>query len=274
MCVIVAKYKKCNLPTINELKNCFDSNPDGAGFMYTHNNKVIIDKGYMTWKNFEKRYNKLCRKFDNFKDKSLIMHFRIGTSSGNTPQNTHPYPIYTNTREQDLHKKYVKCDLGVVHNGIIRDYTPHIKNPTTNDTQEFILKYLTPLYANYKDFYKNKYILNGLVDITNSKLCFLDNKDNIYWCGDYVEHNGVIYSNNSYIDWSYYYPPTTSNRYDEYIELESNWYVEYQGVVEEVGNRNLTYNVDTCELYEEYDGELFLVSDECYVYDDKYEAIY
>lgn len=293
MCVIVAKYKEVDLPTLKELENCFDSNSDGAGFMYTHNNKVIIDKGYMTWNNFKKRYEKLCRKYNNFKNKSLVMHFRIGTSSGNTPQNTHPYPIYKDTKENDLHKKYVKCNLGMVHNGIIRDYTPKIKNPTTNDTQEFVLRYLTPLYANYPEFYKNKYILNGLEDITNSKLCFLDTNDDIYWCGDYVEHNGVIYSNNSYLDWEPYYYSNYSNykytpkiydydnekdeeEFDTYncMGLEPTWYVEYDGKYEEVGDRDLIYDFEYMKLYNCYDGELTLLANNCYVYDENYELIY
>lgn len=82
MCIIVAKEKNVGLPTYKQLLNCFEYNNDGAGFMYVKNNKVIIDKGYMTWKKFYKRYQKLCRKFNNFENQSLIMHFRIGTSSG------------------------------------------------------------------------------------------------------------------------------------------------------------------------------------------------
>ena len=66
MCIIVAKDRAGRLPTQDELKNCFNRNSDGAGFMYVKNDKVIIDKGYMTFNDFIKRYNKLLRKFDNF----------------------------------------------------------------------------------------------------------------------------------------------------------------------------------------------------------------
>ena len=48
------------------------------------------------------------------------MHFRIGTAGANSKENTHPYPISDDKR--DLHKTYVKTNLGVVHNGIIENY--------------------------------------------------------------------------------------------------------------------------------------------------------
>ena len=67
MCIIVVKDKNKPLPKLEYLKNCFENNPDGMGFMYLKNNKVIIDKGYMTYKSFEKRFDKLCKKFNNFK---------------------------------------------------------------------------------------------------------------------------------------------------------------------------------------------------------------
>ena len=199
MCIIIAKYKNGRLPKKDELKNSFEYNSDGAGFMYVNNGKVVIDKGYMTYENFIDRFDELCEKFNNFEDKSLVIHCRIGTSSSNTAKNTHPYPI--SHKERDLHKKYVETELGVAHNGIIQEYTPNWKNPSTNDTQEFILKYLSPLYDNYKEFYKNKYLMNGIEDIIKSKLVFLDTDDKIYFVGKnkFIEEDtGLFFSNDSY----------------------------------------------------------------------------
>ena len=285
MCIIVAKEKNVGLPTYKQLLNCFEYNSDGAGFMYVKNNKVIIDKGYMTWKKFYKRYQKLCRKFNNFENQSLIMHFRIGTSSGNTPQNTHPYPI--SNKVNDLHRLYTKTDLGMVHNGIIHDYTPKDKFTNTNDTQEFILKYVSTLYNHYPKFYKDKYIMSGMEDITNSKLAFMDITGYIYYVGDFVEENGIKFSNTSYKDWSSWYNYGFNNSLltyksdvDGYIDdnnllpLESNWYVEYDGKWEEVGDRVLSWNLMTGELYEFSSGEMILLDDNAIVYDENYEYVY
>lgn len=235
MCIIIAKDKKCDrLPTQEELTNSFNYNSDGAGFMYVEDNKVIIDKGYMTLVDFMNKYEELCNKFDNFKDKSLVIHCRIGTSSGNTPENTHPYPI--GGSEKELHKLQYKCDLGMVHNGIISSYTPTWKNPTTNDTQEFILKYVNVLYKNFKEFYKHQTILSGMKDITNSKLVFLDTEDNLYFVGDFTEEEGIKFSNKTYKSYTYSYSygstnhtPYNASKYDSasYSDYYDYWYDKY-----------------------------------------------
>ena len=294
MWIILDKEIKVGLPTYSQLINSFEYNSDGAGFMYVNDGKVVIDKGYMTWKKFYKRYQKLCRKFNNFENQSLIMHFRIGTSSGNTPQNTHPYPI--SNKVEDLHRLYTKTDLGMVHNGIIHDYTPKDKLSKTNDTQEFILKYVSTLYNHYPKFYKDKYITKGMEDITNSKLAFMDTSGYIYYVGDFITENGVKFSNSSYEDWQTFYYPTmkystsqhsyyNDNAYydslidkyeekEELISLESNWYVEYDGKYELVGDRNLLWDTITGKLYEFTLDDKMLIHKDVIVYDENCEYVY
>lgn len=284
MCIIVVKDKDKQLPKLEYLENCFDSNPDGAGFMYTKQNKVIIDKGYMTYKSFLKQYNKLCRKFNNFENKSLIMHFRIGTAGSNSKENTHPYPITDSISK--LHSHYIKTDLGMVHNGIIHDYNPTKKEKKldVNDTQNFIIKYLYPLYSHYKDFYKNEYITSGLEDITNSKLAFLDKNDIITLVGDFEEdENGIKYSNNGYKEnWysKYYYQQpqiTIQKDYEDVydLQLEPNWYVSIDGKeFELVGQRRLIYDYYLGSLYELTDtGEYIELGEEVSVFDENGEEI-
>lgn len=197
MCIIVAKDKNVDLPSIDILKNCFDYNSDGAGFMYVDKGKVVVDKGYLDWKSFYNRFNDLCKKHKDFEGKALVMHFRIGTSGKNDKGNTHPYIISDNYK--DLHKTKISGALGMAHNGIITQYTPDINDKRNiNDTQNFIMNYVFPIYKHWKDFYKNEYIRNGIEDITGSKIVFLDTKEDIYYIGDFKEDKGVKYSNDSY----------------------------------------------------------------------------
>ena len=297
MCIIIAKDKNGRLPSKKELKNSFEYNSDGAGLMYVDNGKVHIDKGYMDFDKFYRHYKKLLKKFNNFKNKSLVLHFRIGTSSGNIPANTHPYPISVN--EKDLHKLHITTDLGMAHNGIISEYTPTNKNgSTTNDTQEFIMKYVAPIYKHYRLFYKNEYIMKGMDNITNSKLVFLDSEDNLYYVGDFIEDKNLKFSNSSYEDYygyKYYsgYSSYSSYDYDNYyakawgdelekeeeidtsdfIVLDSTWFIEYEDTFEDVGDRSLIYDLTTMDLYRIDGDETELWKENVRVYDENYEDI-
>lgn len=309
MCIIVAKDKLTALPQDKYLKNCFENNPDGAGFMYVdNNNNVIIDKGYMTYKSFMKRYNKLRRKYNDFVNKSLVMHFRIGTAGANSQANTHPYPIHYD--KNILHKTYLKTTLGMAHNGIISDYNPPKDVHDLNDTQNFIIKYLYPLFKHYPKFYKNKYIMDGLSDITNSKLAFLDKYDNIYLVGKFEQdETGVKYSNSNYLpyynygyDYYRYYDryygheldydktltpikkdddfideklSTKEPDYENEIILEPNWYYSVsEKPFEEVGDKCLIYDYYYGILYEMNDmGDYEYISDNVMIFDENGEEV-
>lgn len=294
MCIIIAKRKNGRIPTENELIHSFVYNNDGAGFMYVDNNKVIIDKGYMKLEDFIARYKELLVKYNNFTNKSLVIHCRIGTSGKNIKGNTHPYPITNNSKE--LRKTNLTTDIGIAHNGIIRDYELTGK---LNDTQEFIMKYLYPIYSHYKDFYKNKYITNGIEEITNSKFVILDRKDNIYKIGDFIEDKGLYFSNDSYLPPRYsnygygfydryydYFPEEKESvKYYDYednydseyvIPLESTWYIDLygNGNVEIIGNRDYYYNYETYDLLEYKNGAFEIVGKNPIVYDEEYQEIF
>lgn len=281
MCIIVVKDKNKPLPKKEYLMNCFENNPDGAGFMYLNHNRVIIDKGYMTYEAFEKRYKKLCKKFNNFEDLPLIMHFRIGTSSSNSKENTHPYPISDDKR--DLHKTYLKTSLGVVHNGIIHEYNPSKKERDVNDTQKFIMEYLYPLYKNWSTFYKNEHILKGIELITDSKFAFLDKYGKIKLVGEFEkDEDGILYSNNNYKNNWYYrydfkYPSYQDTKEDYYydLQLEPNWYYSIRGgEMKLVGDRILIYDYYTCLLYEvTEDGIYREIGEEVEIFDENGEEV-
>lgn len=198
MCIIVAKEKGIEIPSKETLQTCFENNPDGAGFMYVKDDKVVIDKGYMDFRSFYKRLKKLDRKL-HLKDKALVMHFRIGTHGKNDRQTTHPFPISSNA--SDLKRTYITTDLGVVHNGIIQKYD---YENDLSDTQLFIRDVISILKGLNRNFYKDKGTLDMLNRVTKSKLCFLDTKNDLIYVGDFVkDDNGVRYSNSTY-KYSYY----------------------------------------------------------------------
>ncbi len=289
MCIIIAKDKKSRIPTEKELKNSFEWNSDGAGFMYVDNNKVVIDKGYMTWESFIKRYRTLLQKYNNFKNKSLVIHCRIGTSGKNTKGNTHPYPITNNHRLLKT-KKMSRLDVAIVHNGIIKDYGTR---NGLNDTQEYISKFIYPIYRNYKDFYKNEDLLDGIEKMTGSKFAILDKSDKIYYIGDFIEDNGLKFSNNTYLDFTnsysyryndwYYelYDKQEKNKQEELdtsnlFPLENTWYIDLyaNGNTQIIGDNDYWLDYDNLDLYEYKEGDFHKLAVAPLIYDENFEEIW
>lgn len=213
MCIIVSKEKGVDLPTKEILEQCFNHNSDGAGLMYAENGKVNIVKGFMDFKSFYEYLMKLDRVYD-LKEKALVMHFRISTGGNIDGGNCHPYPI--SKRKKDLRSKCIKTELGMAHNGVISMYSSYSVKEELNDTQRFIQNAVAPIYNVDKEFYKDYDIMSLLEDIAGSKLCFLDKNENIYYVGKFVEDNGIMYSNTSYIPYKTYPVYNYDDMYDGY----------------------------------------------------------
>lgn len=201
MCIIAAKPIGIDMPLEQTMKNMWNRNNDGAGIMYALEGKVHIEKGFMSWDRFINRVTELDNQY-GLKGLAVVMHFRITTHGGTKPENTHPFPISDSVGM--LRKLKLTTDLGVAHNGII-SVTPR---KDISDTMEYIAGQLAPLKRAMPKFYKNKDILQMIDHATGSKLAFLDGKGHIETVGNFIEDEGILYSNNSYerIDsWRDYY---------------------------------------------------------------------
>lgn len=218
MCIIVSKERNVALPTKGTLKTCFINNPDGAGFMYVRDGRVVIDKGYMNFKSFYKRLQELKKEFGNeLFDKTIVMHFRIGTSGGSDKSVTHPFPLTSDSKE--LKKIYTFTNVGIVHNGIIHDYV----YGKMSDTQNFIKDYLWTFYELNRTFYKHDNVRRLIEKDLGGKLCILDKNEEIYYIGNYIIENGVKYSNDTYYEYYYRYYDTRNYPYnydDDYLYKE------------------------------------------------------
>lgn len=244
MCIILVKPRGKALPSKQIFKNCFESNPDGCGYMYVENNKVRIVKGFMSYKNMYKRLKSLG-------DRTIVVHFRIGTHGKNDQKTCHPYPITNDTKL--LQSLRVLTDVGMVHNGII-----HIENDTSgahlNDTQMYIKTVLSVAKFISPTFYQKPEILNLLEEnIYGNKLCFLDKDEHLYYIGKFIESNGILYSNTSYLD-----------SYKTYLIPYKYKKTEY--------NHEYNYDGDRDTYYDDYIKE-YAIKEEDEDYDD-YEINY
>lgn len=192
MCIIAIKESGIDFPSIDTMRACFTNNPDGAGFMYPRNHKVIIDKGYMTWDKFEKRYNELLKTFS--KKTPFVFHFRIGTHGEKNAGMTHPFPL--GQEKPDYTKTKNEADCAFVHNGIFSFLPTHKKY---SDTVIYGKKILEPLYTDHPNtFIDNSAEAIILATIGYSKLAFMRTDGGIEYFGQWITENGIHYSNDTY----------------------------------------------------------------------------
>lgn len=196
MCIIIVKPAGIALPDSATLENCWEGNPDGAGFMYPYHGRVRIEKGFMSLKSFNKRLKKLRHEIDTHAT-PMVLHFRIGTHGENSPACTHPFPIVDSVTE--LQKIRTNCFIGVAHNGII-PIKP--SRADISDTMEYILVQLALIREIDKRFYRNPAAIKLITEQTQSKLAFLTPDGEFYTIGDFVERDGLLYSNRSFEPWS------------------------------------------------------------------------
>ncbi len=258
MCIIVVKPTGQALPSWDILENCFLNNPDGAGFMYSTSGEVQIEKGFTTFKKLKKAIEAL--KIDTT-DTSMVFHFRIGTSGGNTPENTHPFPVTENISA--MRKLKMHTNLGVAHNGVI-DVLPRKKD--ISDTMEYIASQLAPLYQLQRDFYKMKAGKKLIYNATMSKLAFLDSAGKIETIGKFETVDGILYSNTSYLPRIYYRGWDIWDEYQEDLDRKGTEILSLMWLADEDG-----YVVDQSGNLQEADFYLIDSAGKLYQYDYEYD---
>lgn len=193
MCIIVYKPKGASLPSKKTLKQCFNNNADGAGFMLAKNGEVLINKGFFKFDDFYKKLTAIKE------DVPMVLHFRITTQGGVRADCCHPYPLSDNMHE--LRRLNTTAEVGVAHNGII-SLTSTYNKVDYNDTMRFITDYLTLIidkksrFNYYKDDNKIT-LINRLIG--SSRLAILDKNEHCELIGDgWLQDSGCYYSNGSY----------------------------------------------------------------------------
>jgi predicted glutamine amidotransferase len=133
MCIIINKPAGVTLSD-EIIGNCFDSNPDGAGFAFADNGTVVISKGY-----FE--LGDLLNALETVMDRHLVIHFRIATHGTVNEFNCHPWSVVTESGRQ----------FAVAHNGVLSwrstkeesdtcCYVNDVIAPALGDDPDFLFK--------------------------------------------------------------------------------------------------------------------------------------
>jgi hypothetical protein len=176
MCIAIYKPEGKVIPYAT-LKECYEGNPDGAGFMYAQDKVLHIEKGFFSLKSFYKAYKE-------HQDKQVVLHFRIKTHGKIDETNCHPFAVNN--------------AIGFVHNGIISGFgdTNH------SDTIGFNNQVLQPLVNKWGNLSIFQDPIKDLIEsrIGYSKLIFLDRHGNHHIFGEQKGEwdDGIWYSNTSY----------------------------------------------------------------------------
>lgn len=173
----------------------FQNNPHGAGYMTARHGMVTISKGYM---DFDEFLNAVRKEHFTAQD-SVVYHFRISTQAGINPEMTHPFPL--SNRLGRMMKLDTTCRIGVAHNGIIQ-LTSDPDNHRYSDTALFITQYLTMLIKRREDL-RDQRILDTIWRLAQSKFAILDGGGYIATVGQFLNRDGLLFSNASFQGWRY-----------------------------------------------------------------------
>jgi hypothetical protein len=193
MCVIVVKPQNAILDKDN-LENCFDANPQGAGFAVAKDNgSTILKKGYFKFDEFWKDVEEYIKPED-----VAILHCRIATHGNKDEGNTHPFII--SDKDEDLRNTYCVTTRSVAaHNGVLRNCIPEFKS-ILSDSQEFVKKILSDPFI-YEGLFHSQPMRDLISEYLGSlnKLAILSPEREYILFGTFLECKGIKYSNSSYI---------------------------------------------------------------------------
>jgi hypothetical protein len=198
MCIAIYKPEDKVL-SLATLKECYTSNPDGAGFMYAENKKLHIEKGFFSFQSFYDAFKK-------HENKQAVIHFRIKTHGKIDTTNCHPFAVNN--------------AIGFVHNGIISGFG----DANHSDTIGFNQSILQPLVSKWGNLALFQDPIIDLIEgrIGYSKLVFLDRHGNHKIMNEHkgTWDDGVWYSNDSYKP--YVVPVTTYDWKDSKYDWKKN----------------------------------------------------
>ena len=185
MCIAILNTKGTLSSKI--FKNCWNSNPDGAGFTYYDGSKAVIIKEMKSYKLLHQKYVEVRTAFPSI---DIAIHFRISTHGKINETNCHPFRI---------NKK-----SAFIHNGVINNLERSSEVSDTYIFNEVIMKKLP-----------SNFIKNGAISelishfIGYSKLVIIDGI-NSHIINENLGHwnNGNWFSNKSYEDKKYQAPKT------------------------------------------------------------------
>jgi len=176
MCIAIFKPANKVIPE-EYLRSSWTANPDGAGFCYVKDGKIVVDKDHMTVKDFLSAYDKAYKRNKN---SPFLIHFRIRSMGDKGKGHTHPYLF----------------DHGaLIHNGTIHG-SGAVYGSGPSDTELFALKLGKWMVYEYVEKYKKE--IEDALDWNKVVLLYPDKRHIILNESKGTWDDGVWYSTSAY----------------------------------------------------------------------------
>ena len=211
MCVIAVSPKGQKFPTINQIQNCVNGNPDGFAMSWNEDGKVRTYKT-MSDTAIIKYYKKFIKTHDPLKT-ALVFHARIATHGSKNIKNCHCW-------QSD--------GLSFAHNGILSV----ANRGDMTDSETFFQDIFLPIYRSSGWDGATKAI-NACIG--SSKFAFIDGTGRVWGFGNYKTKDGNYFSNDSYMSYEerypYYYASKSAikggSEDSEVVHYSKDWWKKY-----------------------------------------------
>lgn len=205
------------MPTRDELRACWDHNPDGAGIMYPAKGNVRAWKGFMEWADFEEALGAVEKQADP----DLVpvaLHFRIATHGGVKPGCCHPFAVCKDYKA--MRKTDRLCKLGFMHNGTLSGLDT---GKGVSDSMAFAANVLAPLKSLDGDPLSNKSIERIIAASTQgSRFLLMDGHGDVSIFGEWEQVNGILYSNLNHLRSTYSGSYGQTGLFDAFMGFDGN----------------------------------------------------
>lgn len=174
MCIICIKKKGIKFPSVEIVETMCSTNPHGFSMVVSDGRKAKVVKT-LNRNGFIKSYKKMLKQYD-YQTSAMFIHARIKTHGSERIENCHGW------RENGLI---------FAHNGILS-----IKNrEDMTDSETFFRDIFSPAYK-VGGWKLGEKTIDAIIG--TSKFVFMDDRGNIHHYGQYIEDDGVLYSNSTY----------------------------------------------------------------------------
>lgn len=211
MCIICIKQKGIKFPSYEQVKTMCDNNSDGFSLVVCDGNSKPMIYKTLSKDKFLKSYKQVVKTY-NYHTSTMFIHARIKTHGTMRIENCHGW---------------TENGLIFAHNGIL-----DIQNrDDLTDSETYFRDIFSPAFkvGGWKMAEKT---INAVIG--TSKFVFMDKRGNLRYFGNYIEDDGLLFSNATYQPRRFVYPKMLQTHFPSYPMGKTNYCSAWDNVDDDV----------------------------------------